>query len=462
MFRKRIKWALGLALVMTFVIMGVVLAATTVIDHFDELQELELVCSDPLPAPVVDSVTPANVLGNERDVIAQILTCSSGRLFVNVNLDGDSLYDYSSDSNVQGYSEIQWDGVADVNKEDIDYIGLRNGGPTGEDLTEGGLINRFIIGVSSNDLESFLRFRVYTDENNWSEGTIILPSGISFYNPQVFEILFSNFTAGDTAAGPAVFTNVGAIVMQLYGAQPSLDTTLHLISTADEDYLDFGDLPNSFDTELTPGPRNIIHGPVLGPVATNISAEGDGQPDNPDADLDEYDDGVVPSPGVQWTVAAGGSINVTVSNCPTANCYLSAWIDWNQDGNFYDIEPPYSIYQPDPGEKILGDYPVVNGTNNDIPFPIPSGTDIADGLNNSYFHARFRIHEYSSGGLSIPSWAMFSGETEDFYLGFWPNAVTLTSVEANTNYAVPFALLAGALVLLVSGGAILAFKRRRA
>jgi hypothetical protein len=42
-----------------------------------------------------------------------------------------------------------------------------------------------------------------------------------------------------------------------------------------------------------------------------------------------------------------------------------------------------------------------------------------------------------------------------------PTAVELVSIEANTNYAVPFALLAGALILLFSGGAILAYKRSR-
>ena len=54
------------------------------------------------------------------------------------------------------------------------------------------------------------------------------------------------------------------------------------------------------------------------------------------------------------------------------------------------------------------------------------------------------------------------GEVEDYYWEFEPTAVELVSIEATTNYAVPFALLAGALILLFSGGAILAFKRNRA
>jgi hypothetical protein len=43
-----------------------------------------------------------------------------------------------------------------------------------------------------------------------------------------------------------------------------------------------------------------------------------------------------------------------------------------------------------------------------------------------------------------------------------PTAVELVLLEANTNTAVPFALLGVALILLVSGGAIFAYKRRRA
>jgi hypothetical protein len=42
-----------------------------------------------------------------------------------------------------------------------------------------------------------------------------------------------------------------------------------------------------------------------------------------------------------------------------------------------------------------------------------------------------------------------------------PTAVELVSLEVNTNYAVPFALLVGALILLFSSGVILAFKRRQ-
>ena len=162
-----------------------------------------------------------------------------------------------------------------------------------------------------------------------------------------------------------------------------------MVGLADENYLDFGDLPDSYDTTLVPGSRNVIEGPILG---TTITAEADGQPDT-DADLDVGDDGVEPSPGVQWTVATGGSIDVEVSNCPTT-CHLVGFIDWNQDGNFYDG----IIYNYDLDEQIFVDYPVSNGANNGITFSIPPGTDIANGLTNSFFYARFRVYERNSGG----------------------------------------------------------------
>lgn len=43
-----------------------------------------------------------------------------------------------------------------------------------------------------------------------------------------------------------------------------------------------------------------------------------------------------------------------------------------------------------------------------------------------------------------------------------PTAVELVSIEASTNTAVPFALLGVALILLVGGGVLFAYKRRRA
>ncbi len=50
-------------------------------------------------------------------------------------------------------------------------------------------------------------------------------------------------------------------------------------------------------------------------------------------------DGVVRTPGIAWSPASGGSVDVTVNG---ATGYVTGWIDWNNDGDFGDT-----------GEQIL-------------------------------------------------------------------------------------------------------------
>ena len=184
---RKMKWALTLALVMALVVVGAALATVTVIDHFDVAQTLNLQCGGTLST--VSSVPDTEVLGDERDIVAQITFClGSDPLTVTINNGGDSVYNYVSGNNIYGYSQIQWDGSNDTNKEIIDYEGLN-----GEDLTAGGTLDRFIIGTSSNDLPATLIITVYTNQNDWSTKTTTLPGGISGQNPQVFEVLFSEF-----------------------------------------------------------------------------------------------------------------------------------------------------------------------------------------------------------------------------------------------------------------------------
>jgi hypothetical protein len=447
---KRLEWALLLSLLAISITVVGAMAAVNLIDHFDVAQTIDLSCGGTIFG--VDSVADSDVLGGERDLVAEITGCvGSDSMQITINNNNDSIYSHTTGNNIWGYSQIQWDGSGDTNKEDIDYTGLVN-----FDLTQGDTLDRFIIGSDSNDLPANLIITVWTDEFNWSSETIILPGGISAQNPQVVDVLFTDFDLG--AGSGADFGDVGAVSLEIDGRlTASLDSTIHIIAIADEDYLDFGDLPDSYDTVLQPGPRNVILGPILGSV---ITAEADGQPEpdpvNGDADIDVGDDGVEPTAGFQWSVLSGGSIDVDVSNCPEAQCYLVGYIDWNQDGNFYDTVPLF----PDNGEQIFVDYPVSNGENNGITFTIPPGTNIGAGSANS-FYARFRVYQRNSGGAAIPSWAFFSGETEDFRLFFSPTAIQLTSIEARPQFQLPLVILAATLLLLISGGAILVYKRSR-
>ncbi|MGV8042272.1 MAG: C25 family cysteine peptidase [Thermoanaerobaculaceae bacterium] len=117
------------------------------------------------------------------------------------------------------------------------------------------------------------------------------------------------------------------------------------------------------------------------------------------------DDGVTWTPGVTWSVATGGSINVSVV-CGSAQCYMNGWIDWNRDNDFNDA-----------GEQIFSNRTVNDGTVT-LTFSIPAGTSM-DGT----YYARFRLYPTLPtsplpNGQAGTSVIPLEGEIEDpfFYL----------------------------------------------
>lgn len=117
------------------------------------------------------------------------------------------------------------------------------------------------------------------------------------------------------------------------------------------------------------------------------------------------DDGVTWTPGITWSVATGGSINVTVV-CGSAQCYMNGWIDWNRDNDFNDA-----------GEQIFSNRTVNDGTVT-LTFTIPAGTSM-DGT----YYSRFRLYPTLPtsplpNGQAGTSVIPLEGEIEDpfFYL----------------------------------------------
>ncbi|HEX9029588.1 MAG TPA: hypothetical protein VF823_10480, partial [Anaerolineales bacterium] len=87
------------------------LAATTLpfIDHFDSTQSITIAWPD--TTVHTSSLVDPNVLGGERDIIAQLVGGTSAQaLRVDSNLGGDSVLSYSSDTNIRGKATLQWDG----------------------------------------------------------------------------------------------------------------------------------------------------------------------------------------------------------------------------------------------------------------------------------------------------------------------------------------------------------------
>jgi len=166
------------------------------------------------------------------------------------------------------------------------------------------------------------------------------------------------------------------------------------IDFGNQQQCDFGDAPAPYPTTLAQdGARHVATGPTLGANRDveadgthSAAADGDDTTDTPD---DE--DGVAFATELLPGRSASVDIDMTVS---PADGVLNAWIDFNGDGDWADIE-----------EQVFTDVPVTAGTIHSLSFAVSS--DAAAGST----YARFRLS--SEGGLSYSGLAE-DGELEDY------------------------------------------------
>jgi hypothetical protein len=460
MSRKKI-FAVVAAIVLALATTAVVLAATVIIDHFTSgPQDLNGTIPGPSGGTIVitNSVTGGTILGGERDVVVtgtgataavsetfafRTLTAAPGKLSI------------STDPDVAVQAHIEWDGV------DGDPLNLNPVGLGGVDLISS--TNSAIhFSVLFDDLPGIvLTFRVYSSASSWSYYAATLPGGITAAGSRVdFIIPFTSFVAGGSSG--VDFANVGAITLDIDGSTvPGADFVLDNMQM--DDAADYGDLPDSYGTTLVAnGARHqILTGLRLG---ANLDAETDGVPSTTAAGDDQSqlppndEDGVARFPDFKWTVGPqpdnGGAINLTVSGrplggCPLGRrCYLRGWIDWNNDG----FQPSDNIIS-----QTLSGLPLnLDGYQ----FDIPSGVTFPNS-----FYARFRV----CGGVGStgardcdsPTGAASTGEVEDYYWNFGPNAVTLNSLQAQptTSPVVPVALIGVSALALI--GVVFVVRRRK-
>jgi hypothetical protein len=334
----------------------------------------------------------------------------------------DSELRHSQDTGVIGQSLVQWDGVDGS-------IALNTTGLNGFDLTEGGVHNAIAVTVIANDLPANLVFTIHSGANA-SAVTIALPGGITTASPPV--TFAAPFVAFTTLSGSgANFTSAGAIELLIDGFNDSTDVTLHDVHLTGQDW---GDLPNTYRTRNgVDGPRHTAGTLFLGP--TIDTSEPEGIPsipaDGDDTSASNDEDGVEPTPGVNWVSGpSGGSVNVTVTGGP--GC-LSAWIDWGNDGNFTEG-----------GDNVLSNVAVSTGMNT-LTFAVPSNPA------SGQFYARFRLYAPDTGGTCTTArshWGpAVNGEVEDYVWGFGPNAVALQSFSAAASTAVLPVVGVGAAVV---------------
>jgi hypothetical protein len=409
---------LAIATVMGIVLLaGVVLAAAVTIDTFNEAtQSLEVQPTIPTDS---DYANDAGILGGQRDALLEYSSGSGARIYLDIDFGGTSnRLAYTAGDTMKGKATLQWDGQ-DNNAIALDDDGLCN--PDCVDLTDGGTNDGFHVQVIFDDLKCNLTFKVYTG-TNWSQYTVNLPGGISEESNRVDAFFpFNGFTVGGGTG--AVFTSTGAVVMEVDGTVVSgADVTIDMMAT--DSNREYGDLPVVTYTTSILNANHIPKGLRLGnncdvesTYNSSIGADGD--------DTNDFDDedGVEPT-SVPWSAGSnGGKVNVTREGCAAAGtCYVNGWIDWNNDGDFDDLNVDGA------SEHIVNNVSRNTDATEQHTFNTPTSYSAGS------YYARFRICQGSTDcdDPDTTDTNVTNGEVEDYKWDTTPTAVTLTRLDVTS------------------------------
>jgi len=421
--------ALAFVLLASLLMVSVALAAEVVIDTFNVAPQTVEASN---PVFIADgSASDPTILGTERDIHVQRLSGSVTR--VQVGPPSNTLV-FTLGPGDLGTASVIYDG-ADANPA-LDPDGLCSPGCV--DLTGGGTNDSLHFEAVFNDKSFLVEFRVYSGSTtDYLRYQLILPGSIELNRHVDFMIPFADFTSVGNGAS---FANVGAFEIFLDGSDPaSAGAKLTLDLFKADSWRDFGDAPAGYGT--------VTHRPNGLRLGANVDAEAS-QLFNPNAvgdDTNQSDDeeGVLRTPGFNWSTIGGGSVDVTLNGCMTTPCFLNGWVDWDKDGQF------------ESGEQIFTDFTLNSNGSHTLTFTIPAGP----AFNTSYF-ARFRVCT-SAATCSSPTGFAGSGEVEDYLWAFGPTAIELSSFSAQSGSPQQYILILAiaALTLLVGASAFALVKR---
>jgi len=118
------------------------------------------------------------------------------------------------------------------------------------------------------------------------------------------------------------------------------------------------------------------------------------------------------------SVAQGATANVQVRYTTGYTYYTYIWVDWNNDGDFYDA-----------GEQVVTNQAVSTGTLTAVPFTVPAGATLGA--------HRMRIGGWYSSGAGIPcyvgTWASFEDYTLTVTAPVAMSFVSCTASQPNTS-----------------------------
>jgi large repetitive protein len=182
---------------------------------------------------------------------------------------------------------------------------------------------------------------------------------------------------------------------QEHGVNFSLGVPLRGLDFGNQPARDYGDAPAPYATLFSQdgASHGFDNNLRLGGL---LDFELDGQPNSTATGDDvvglDDEDGVI----FVRPIVAGDTQNVfrvNVTNNLTTSSFVSAWVDWNQDGDWNDA-----------GEKVLSDVAGLRGSN-DLRFSAPAGVTLGNTV------ARFRLSGRTGVG---PTGFTEVGEVEDY------------------------------------------------
>ena len=190
------------------------------IDGFNSFQMVE--ASPPPVSNDAGTLADASVMGGERDVYVELTQSTNPISSVTLATTGGNLY-VASGPGATGNVKIVWDGT-DGNAQNVNPIGLG-----GLDLTRdnGNTMTGIALTSGADHPNAKIMLRVYSDANNWSEYTTLVPESVG--GEAIGQATF-NFDDVPTAkAGQgANFANVGALELTFEGVT-AVDAQVSLI-----------------------------------------------------------------------------------------------------------------------------------------------------------------------------------------------------------------------------------------
>ncbi len=219
------------------------------------------------------SVSAPEALGQNRDLIAQIVS-GPGDISLTSNSFGQDVLEFDSSATGAGDRTVAWDGPNGLTPSVLNPTGLDHA-----DLTVPVNNNPTATGISltlgGDHAGGSITLNVYTDANDWSTATNIPIPDTGGQATQTVFVPYSSFTTGSGAAGPADFTDVGAVQMQIIGGVEAANGQISLVQEVGptpfvtnfaniaQANLSITKVDNAGGSSITPSTGNVTPGQTL-------------------------------------------------------------------------------------------------------------------------------------------------------------------------------------------------------